>query len=275
MLHIHSKTFNPDILYVFDAVNIGPSSGTEHAHDFFELSIIMEGDTFYVINGQTFPLSDQTVLLFNPGVRHNEYITDNMKNTQLHIGLKHFNLDRFPRNFFPFESNIIHLGQYREDFFAACHEIVQELTEKKPGYELIIKSLVYKLIVYLLRDEETVPLNKELFSDEEQEKQAFVNDIQLYIENNYAEDLTLNHLADTFFTSSTTLSRVFKELTGDTPINYLIHFRLKIAKEYIETDTTMTIKEVAQSIGYDDPLYFSKLFKKYYGESPTFYANKR
>lgn len=275
MLHIHSKTFNPDVLYVFDAENVGPHYGREHSHDFFELSIIMKGDSFYVIDGETVHLSEKTVLLFNPGVEHFEFSQDGMRNIQIHIGLKHFNLDRFPRNFLPFESKIIHLGQYKDDFFETCEEIILELKERKPGHELIIKSLVYKLIVYLIRDEDTVTINRDLVSDEEEsEKQSFVNDVQLYIENHYADDLTLNHLAESFFTTTATLSRLFKELTGDTPINYLIHYRLEKAKEYLEADQSMTVKEVAHSVGYDDPLYFSKLFKKHYGESPTFYANK-
>lgn len=275
MLKIHSKTFNPEILYVFDTVNQGPAYGKEHAHDFFELSIIMEGETFYVIDNETVYLSDQTVLLFNPGVNHMEYINEDMKNTQIHIGLRHFNLDRFPRNFLPFETKIVHLGQYKQAFFDTCWEIIKERKETKPGYELILKSLVYKLIVYLLRDEETVMVDRRFISEENRDKQQLVNEIQLYLENHYAEDVTLNQLAQKFYTSPTTLSRIFKEYTGDTPINYLIHYRLKKAKEFIQADDSISMKEVAQSIGYDDPLYFSKLFKKYHGQSPTFYGKNK
>lgn len=275
MLHIHSKTFNPDILYVLDSENIGPHKGREHSHDFFELSIIMKGNSFYVIDGETVLLSEKTVLLFNPGVKHNEYVQDNMANIQIHIGLKHFNLDRFPRNFLPFESKIIHLGQYKDDFFETCEEMMLELSERKPGYELIIKSLVYKLIVYLIRDEDTVTINRDLvFDEEESQKQELVNEVRLYIETHYANDLTLSHLAETFYTTTATLSRMFKELTGNTPINYLIHYRLEKAKEYLAAKQSMTVKEVAHSVGYEDPLYFSKLFKKHYGESPTYFANK-
>lgn len=274
MLKIHSKTFNPEVLYVFDTINKGPASGKDHHHDFFELSVIMNGETFYVIENETFYLNDQSVLLFNPGVNHMEYITDSMENTQIHIGLRHFNLDRFPRNFLPFDSKIIRLSQYKKAFFDTCWEIIRERQEAKPGYELILKSLVYKLIVYLLRDEEAVTINKKLLSGDNQDKQQLVNEIQLYIENHYADDVTLNQLAQDFYTSPTTLSRIFKEYTGDTPINYLIHYRLKKAKEFIQTDESISIKEVAQQIGYEDPLYFSKLFKKYYGHSPTFFAKE-
>lgn len=68
-------------------------------------------------------------------------------------------------------------------------------------------------------------------------------------------------------------SKIFKEETGDSPINYLIGIRLCKAKELLDKGE-LTIKEVAAMVGYDDPYYFSKLFKKYYGCSPSEYKKK-
>src|SRR5699024_11728226 len=142
-----------------------------------------------------------------------------------------------------------------------CEEIIRERNEAKLGYELVLKALVYKLIIYLFRDR-TTKLNKDQSLSLDREKQELVNEIQLYIENHYSKDLSLEQIAQEFYMSSTTLSRLFKEFSDDTPINYLINYRLEKAKNLIAENSSLSIKEVAQSVGYEDSLYFSKLFKK-------------
>lgn len=273
MLNIDSKTFNPEVLYVFDTVNRGPSSGKKHAHDFFELSILLKGESIYEIDDETHHLKGQTILIFNPGVYHLEYATENMENVQIHIGLRHFNFSGYERDFLPIEATIVQLEEFNEDFFNTCEEIIRERQEARPGHELVLKSLVYKLIVYLIRDSQTMMAQKQL-PLEEQEKQQMVNDVKLYIDTHYHEDLSLDQLSEVFFTSPTTLTRRFKEFMGDTPINYLINYRLEKAKNLIQNERELSIKEVAESVGYEDALYFSKLFKKHYGYSPTFFVQE-
>lgn len=274
MLTIHSKTFNPELLYVFDSLNKGAASGKEHSHDFFELSILLHGESFYVIDNESYYLDKPSVLVLNPGVSHMEYVSENMENIQIHIGLRDFNFSGFQRDFMPFSSKIIQLNKLHGDFFETCEEIIRERREAKTGYKLILKSLVYKLIVYLLRDEETTKVHKTL-DTEDQEKQAQVNDIKLFIENHYNDELTLDTIADSFYISSATLSRDFKEFIGDTPINFLIHYRLEQAKNLLKKNQELTVKEVAMTVGYDDPLYFSKIFKKHYSYSPSFLTKNK
>ena len=66
------------------------------------------------------------------------------------------------------------------------------------------------------------------------------------------------------------ISKIFKEKTGDSPINYLIQIRLGKAKEMLE-ENRGSIRTIAAQVGYDDVYHFSKLFKKYYGVSPLYY----
>ena len=70
------------------------------------------------------------------------------------------------------------------------------------------------------------------------------------------------------------ISKIFKEETGEAPINYLIKMRLERARIQLESDNGQSIKAISNSVGYDDVYYFSKLFKKYYGMSPVHYRSK-
>lgn len=70
------------------------------------------------------------------------------------------------------------------------------------------------------------------------------------------------------------ISKLFKEETGDSPINYLIKIRLEKAKEVLEGQEPVSIRSVANQVGYEDVYHFSKLFKKYYGISPLNYSKQ-
>lgn len=96
------------------------------------------------------------------------------------------------------------------------------------------------------------------------EKALFVKN---YIETHFFETITLSRLALLVNISESRLSHAFKESFGMCPINYLVAFRLERALQLLQSD--MSIGEVSRAVGYEDPLYFSRIFKKKYGSSPS------
>lgn len=105
-------------------------------------------------------------------------------------------------------------------------------------------------------------------SKTEKKQNYLVEHVIYFLENHYTEDITLEQLARDHYVSPAYLSRIFKETTDMSPINYLIQIRLKNANALLKNEDT-TVKEIAKAVGYDDAYHFSKLFKKYYGVSPS------
>lgn len=96
-----------------------------------------------------------------------------------------------------------------------------------------------------------------------------VDDIKKYIEENYADDeLSLNSMASHVNFSPNHLSMVFSQQTGNTLIKYLTDFRMNKAKELLKC-TNKKSSEISLMVGYKDPHYFSYLFKKTQGVTPT------
>lgn len=91
-----------------------------------------------------------------------------------------------------------------------------------------------------------------------------------YIKLHYAEAVTLEELADVCGLSPNYFSRMFREQIGETYIDYLAEFRLEQAKQLL-SNTTKTIKDIANEIGYLDDKYFRKLFKNRFGGTPSAY----
>lgn len=91
-----------------------------------------------------------------------------------------------------------------------------------------------------------------------------------YIKDNYYKHISINTLSKIACMSESNFYAVFKKQFGTSPIAFLNHYRLTIATQKL-TQTHQSINEICNSIGIEDALYFSKLFKKTYGIPPKEY----
>ncbi|MCS7460053.1 AraC family transcriptional regulator [Paenibacillus doosanensis] len=98
-------------------------------------------------------------------------------------------------------------------------------------------------------------------------EQALFEQISNYIHEHYMDALTVRALAEQNDINENRLFYVFKKYAGMGPGNYLMAYRLNQAKDGLLA-TDAPIGEVANSVGYADALYFSRLFKKQFGVSP-------
>jgi two-component system response regulator YesN len=111
-------------------------------------------------------------------------------------------------------------------------------------------------------------------SDQDDSKQGYVvQKIKTILHQRYRENLTIQELADAVYLTHTYLCIVFKKETGMTINDYLTAVRMEKAKELL-LDPQNKIYTVCNEVGYADPSYFSKLFKRYHGISPVKYRNK-
>lgn len=94
-----------------------------------------------------------------------------------------------------------------------------------------------------------------------------IRTVRTYITEHCAEDISLEALASLVHLSPTYLSRLFKRETGETLSAYIQDVRIERAKNLLCT-TSMKIYEVAEQVGFSDPVYFSRTFKKATGVKP-------
>ena len=106
---------------------------------------------------------------------------------------------------------------------------------------------------------------------QEEQSMSVVNKAKQYIDENYMKELTLDDVSRVVNISSYYFSKVFKEETGENFIDYLTKLRIESAKKLLKT-TNKSMKEISAEVGYSDPNYFSRNFKKYTVKTPTDYA---
>lgn len=145
------------------------------------------------------------------------------------------------------------------------------LTEEKID-ELISNCSNYDMLYAQLCDMlDELYAQKEFAPPSDQSAARTVEDIERYLSANYSCQLSLQEIAEAFDISYSYLSSLFKKYKGISPNEYLTQKRLQKAKELLCMDPPHSIKDIAQSVGYLDPYYFSRIFKATTSMTPTQY----
>lgn len=122
----------------------------------------------------------------------------------------------------------------------------------------------------LLRLLSRLKLHQGFVTPQRQSAENRVMDTIPFMEQHLDLSLTLNDLSVHSGQSIPYYSKLFKERTNQSPMNYYIQLKIRKACALLD-QTDFTIRQIAESLGYDDPYYFSRLFKKIQGHSPTAY----
>lgn len=105
-----------------------------------------------------------------------------------------------------------------------------------------------------------------------QTKAATAEQIKNYLERHYKSSLSLDELADVFQMSKYKIIRAFEKDYQQTPINYLNNYRMIQSLRYLQEE--MTVKEIAEAVGFSDHNYFSRVFKRVMGFTPSGYRKE-
>ncbi|MFC0333639.1 helix-turn-helix domain-containing protein [Paenibacillus sepulcri] len=148
----------------------------------------------------------------------------------------------------------------------ALHRILSDMfkdwEKKQPLMRLRARTLLYQFMHGLLHQMQA--------QGPSSAKRDLAAQVAAIIHSHYAESITLESLSESLNYSVPHLSSYFKIRTGMSPIDYLIKVRIdRAAALLLETDATL--KEIAVGVGYQDPGYLGRLFKKYRGISPMRY----
>lgn len=131
-----------------------------------------------------------------------------------------------------------------------------------------MKSLKCKALLYAIL-EELLQSARETMLDSKEESIEFLID---YIQDNLDKSLTVFQLAEKVGMDSRQLHYLFLKRMGISPKKYLIRCKMKRAKELLENEN-YSISRISDMVGYEDPLHFSRIFKKNMGISPNLYRS--
>ena len=102
----------------------------------------------------------------------------------------------------------------------------------------------------------------------------YIKGKKLYF-TNYRKDISLDDVSHEVDISPYYFSKLFKEETGENFIDYLTKVRIDEAKNLLLRNKETSIKSICMDVGYSDPNYFSRIFKRCTGQTPTKYRERK
>jgi len=253
------------------------STVSKHSHSFFEFVYVLRGKAEHTINGRTMILSEGDYFLIDLEYTHEyrklkseadfciincmflpEIIDDSLKDAKSFREIITPYMPDFPIN------DISTLTSYHDqDGFigALVTKMLREHREKKSGYLDVMRNSLLCMLICLARSESSVGNTG---------TGHMIKHIKDYVEKHYTERIQLSDICKNMNFSLTYLSLTFKKETNMTFRDYLIKVRLEKACHLLRT-TDKTIAEVSDLVGYSDPAFFFKIFKKELGVTPYHY----
>jgi len=162
----------------------------------------------------------------------------------------------------------LHFAQEIKDYYHIddiFKKLVDSWNAKLPGYEFVTKTLLQQLLIAIFQN--IRKQNQKYSTSLKMEK------IIKYMHQNINNRVTLTELSELVQLSSPYLSRTFKETTGYCVMEFFNKMKIDKAKELI-IEGNKKVKDVAQVLGFTDEFYFSRIFKKIEGISPSEYCSK-
>jgi AraC-like DNA-binding protein len=156
----------------------------------------------------------------------------------------------------------------KDDMLNKCLEEMIQATNWEKSSDLRLQSLLYLFLATII-DEAALDSN---FQETKTSKNIYINKAIDFININYSRKIRVTEVAKFIGLDRKYISKLFKDKVGVTIQDYLISFRINKAKEMMK-DKQLSIGDISRSVGYDNPLIFSKIFKKVNGISPSKYRD--
>ncbi|NLR79321.1 helix-turn-helix domain-containing protein [Chitinophaga eiseniae] len=249
--------------------------GVPHRHDFYTIYWIKKGKLLHTIDAVTHEVKKNTLFFVAPGQVHNLQATEKIDGYMIAFReafmclkdqsqVSGINSGLFFNNQF---SSVLQLDDEQEkDIEAIIRLMMKELALREPEYETALHGLLRYFLVLASR------IKGESLSISTEQHAAHNSSIFLkfknLIEEKYQYLKNVSDYAGLLHIKPVLLNEISKQLSGITAGEHIRNRVILEAQRYLY-NTDLTAKEIAYKLGFDDPHYFSRFFKKYTNQSPS------
>lgn len=256
----------PRFIHVGQMRSEEPWHYATHEEPNFEWFLLDEGSVRVAIDGIYHEVGAGDMYLVQPGQTHRERGVDHpVAFSYLKFTLHDFRgqvIDLFPR-----DSSIPPVARDACGLFQPYFQhIVREVSEAKLGCEQIVEATILQMI-WELRRHLHLPVAQS--GNDRDRHPQLVDRVNAYIRDRLDDKVTLGELASHCSMSTAHFGHVFRAQTGLSPMQYLLHARMDYALTLMNRHPDWSLAQVAVHVGFGDPLYFSRQFKRVYGYPPS------
>ena len=228
----------------------------------YQLLYVASGKTVFYFNGEPKEVTAGHMILFQPRQeQHYEYFgKDKPEVYWVHFTggdvkniLRHYDI--------PLDKNVLYSGT-SSTYAYLFKEMINELQTCRTGYQELLEMYLRQIFLLVQRSwEERQPTVSSYIQEEMEYARRYFNE-------HYNEPINIEEYAQSRGMSVSWFLRNFKQVTMKSPMQYILAIRINNAVSLLET-TDYNVTETSTIVGYDNPLYFSRIFRKQKGVSPS------
>lgn len=271
ILNENNEKVSANLIYVSKARYEVDWHSTLHSHPFTELFYVVSGSGNFIIEGKTYHVMEDDLVIVNANVQHTESSKDANPLEYIVLGIEGLSLLLEPSQKDEQISEFYSIHNYRksrEEILHFLDLLVKEVEERSDFYDTVCQNLLNILILNVIRRSKS---NLVISTQKNATKECTY--IRNYIDIHYANPITLDTLANETYLDKFYLVHVFKKQYEISPINYLIEKRIQESMNLIE-NTNYSISEIASIVGFNSQSYYSQVFKRKTGVTPAEHRKK-
>ena len=230
----------------------------------YQLLYVASGKTHFMINGEDREVTAGHMVLYLPrqtqdyvyyGKDKPEVYWVHFTGSDVKNILRHYDI--------PMDDNVFYCGMV-STYAYLFKEMIHELQTCRVGFQELLTMYLRQIFLLIQRSRLEQKPTVSTYMQEEMEN------AQRYFNEHYNENINIEEFAASRSMSVSWFLRNFKQVVGMSPMHYILTNRINNAVSLLET-TDYNVTEISTIVGYENPMYFSRLFKKQKGVSPTDY----
>ena len=235
----------------------------------YQLLYIAAGKGEFYFKGSKEPtiVTKGNMILFRPGEPQVYYYYAVDKTEVYWVHFTGWKVEEYLERYeLPHDENVFYTG-VSPDYPWIYNQMIRELQLQRVNHEDMISLYMHHIFITINR----------YIKERRETKNDTINDIERaahYFKDNYNKQISIEQYAAEHLMSVNWFIHSFKSVMKMSPMQYIISLRIAMAKGYLE-NSTKNIAEISNEVGYENALYFSRLFRKYTGMTPTEYRKKR
>lgn len=232
-------------------------------HSYWELTYVDKGELLTTIDGVSYHLKQGDLIFYAPMQFHTQSTFEKISSSYLTINFK--------MNFNHADLLCNKIFSLQRDSYFIVTKLIEELSNDNLYSNDLSLCYLKQLIIQMLRLDNSHFHSKPTTHMQQTYENELLNDILLYIDDNIYEKISVSTLCDHFCISTSMLHSLFRKNMNNTAKNYINELKLSKSKELIR-NSTHTLSEISEMLGFSSIHYFSKKFKSYFNISPTEYS---
>lgn len=288
-IHIHKAetTFTKPIPFKIYSINNNAVGTREHSHDYMQIWYAMSGCCEHHVNGKSHRLTKGDLFVLPPFVAHRIKVIEKMEiriiGCEFSAGFINENIPSQDLNTSLFDfaylepflvsSDIVRprlnlYGKSQVIVEQLLEDMLQEYEKEQKYYEITIKADLLKMLAIIAREYES---SSDISSQDifRQYRDA-VSEAIRYIDGHFTERIYMKDICKIAMMSHTYFTYLFRQISGKTFVEYVNSLRVRKAAEMLRNSDN-SIQDICFDVGYNDPTYFDRVFKKITGLSPSKY----